>query len=575
MAFKSHYLKAISSLGEGSQWSYRTEDSFDTVLTPGYFNAGADNLSIGDVIFVTFVTDLGKSSEAYVSASIFSIEVVTGDVTLVEVSRAPDVEAVLVDNHVALMGDSFHANAHALTAFVSYVVTGSLAGDVLSLSTSSGSFPTMLVGQDIFVLSVSPGGATGTYTVLTVPSATSFTARSTRKLRDSYIGAATPAPEWPFGGSVYIGLANQLNSSFSWVPHWLATHGELFDIVEAPATSGTPLQNWYRYQLPQVRASTAKLVVLNTWFNSAFSSWGTVSEDIAFLAEKIVDPLLAEGRVVVAQTSWAPNVGEPYATRIAAWNPALQALAASRPNFRVIDASTVLTNDAVDLLADVLHLSALGAYKLGGAAATALSDLLSGTDALPSLGTMGNFLNATPLLDTTGGSFSSATNASGTVRGNLTAYRSSTAMTVVGSNEAHPTEGTRQIFTMSPTADGQTLVVKTEDVVPNLGVGEVYRGFAEVTITGMTQLKELWCGLDQSTGIGDQKLAITGLDAQSVGDVARFPQTARTVKLITPPVRLTTTPTVLRLGVGCKFGGSGSGQVMKVARMGILQSYAV
>lgn len=45
-------------------WSYKTEDAHGTVDTTGYFNDLSSTLTIGDLIYVLVVTNLGASNEA-------------------------------------------------------------------------------------------------------------------------------------------------------------------------------------------------------------------------------------------------------------------------------------------------------------------------------------------------------------------------------------------------------------------------------------------------------------------------------------------------------------------------------
>lgn len=92
MAFKSSFLRSVASAGCGPLWAYRTMDDPATVVAGGYFNPAKSNLSVGDLICVTQVTDLGAANEGFVS-------VVDCRVTAV----APDV-VVVIDHDLAVGG---------------------------------------------------------------------------------------------------------------------------------------------------------------------------------------------------------------------------------------------------------------------------------------------------------------------------------------------------------------------------------------------------------------------------------------------------------------------------------------
>ena len=47
-----------------SLWSYKTDDTHATVDTAAYFNNASSLLTIGDIIHVVVVTNLGASNEA-------------------------------------------------------------------------------------------------------------------------------------------------------------------------------------------------------------------------------------------------------------------------------------------------------------------------------------------------------------------------------------------------------------------------------------------------------------------------------------------------------------------------------
>lgn len=66
MSFRSANLKSANPLGAGgSVWVYKTEDT--TTGDSGYFPAG--NFGIGDVIYVTVVTNMDTTDEAWVSTT--------------------------------------------------------------------------------------------------------------------------------------------------------------------------------------------------------------------------------------------------------------------------------------------------------------------------------------------------------------------------------------------------------------------------------------------------------------------------------------------------------------------------
>lgn len=66
MAFNRNNLRSIASIGKGSFWGYKTEDSLSTVVAAGYFD-DADNLMIGDRITCIRVSGLGTTNEVYTS----------------------------------------------------------------------------------------------------------------------------------------------------------------------------------------------------------------------------------------------------------------------------------------------------------------------------------------------------------------------------------------------------------------------------------------------------------------------------------------------------------------------------
>lgn len=76
-----------------SLWSYKTEDAHAAVDAAGYFNAVSNLVSIGDIIFVVVVTNLGASNEA---TSTYGTHLVNAnasgvvDVTNVEVHSVTD-----------------------------------------------------------------------------------------------------------------------------------------------------------------------------------------------------------------------------------------------------------------------------------------------------------------------------------------------------------------------------------------------------------------------------------------------------------------------------------------------------
>jgi hypothetical protein len=84
MAFKSSNMRTLSSIGGGGAriWLYRTEDS-DT-SSADYFLPFAGNLQVGDIIHVTVLTNLGKTSEAYSSAATYRVTAATSATVTVE-----------------------------------------------------------------------------------------------------------------------------------------------------------------------------------------------------------------------------------------------------------------------------------------------------------------------------------------------------------------------------------------------------------------------------------------------------------------------------------------------------------
>jgi hypothetical protein len=71
MAFRASNLKSVSPLGEGGIWMYKTEDTSYSSYFP------ADNFNLGDRIYVTVVTNQGKTSEAYASGSTLIVTAVS------------------------------------------------------------------------------------------------------------------------------------------------------------------------------------------------------------------------------------------------------------------------------------------------------------------------------------------------------------------------------------------------------------------------------------------------------------------------------------------------------------------
>lgn len=69
MAFDNTYLSQVGPGGGKAPriWVYKTEDTLATVDTADYFLLGgkkARNFEIGDVVFVSVVTNIGASNEA-------------------------------------------------------------------------------------------------------------------------------------------------------------------------------------------------------------------------------------------------------------------------------------------------------------------------------------------------------------------------------------------------------------------------------------------------------------------------------------------------------------------------------
>jgi len=73
MSYQSRELRSVSSLGQGGVWTYRTEDPIITVTSAGYFQEAAGVLRRGDVIYVTVVTNLNLSSEAFADSGVYAV----------------------------------------------------------------------------------------------------------------------------------------------------------------------------------------------------------------------------------------------------------------------------------------------------------------------------------------------------------------------------------------------------------------------------------------------------------------------------------------------------------------------
>ena len=60
MAYDPTQLSALSYANGFTLWHYRTDDQWDKVIDPGYFNSAASMLRAGDMIIVNCkITDFG------------------------------------------------------------------------------------------------------------------------------------------------------------------------------------------------------------------------------------------------------------------------------------------------------------------------------------------------------------------------------------------------------------------------------------------------------------------------------------------------------------------------------------
>jgi len=77
MSFNADYFAsagANSKPGKAPQfWSYKTADAFADIDTAGYFDDVYGLLRVGDWIYVTLVTNLGASNEAFSDSAIFIV----------------------------------------------------------------------------------------------------------------------------------------------------------------------------------------------------------------------------------------------------------------------------------------------------------------------------------------------------------------------------------------------------------------------------------------------------------------------------------------------------------------------
>lgn len=81
--------------GAPAVWSYKTADTHATVDSAGYFNEIRNLLSIGDVIFVSVVTNLGASNEAlatYGTHAVINKSATAVDVTDVTAGTVTDTD---------------------------------------------------------------------------------------------------------------------------------------------------------------------------------------------------------------------------------------------------------------------------------------------------------------------------------------------------------------------------------------------------------------------------------------------------------------------------------------------------
>ena len=75
MSFRQQKFRATASIGQGPFWTYETEDT--TTADANYFLAATSLLRMGDVIFVTVLTDQDKAAEAYASQATLTVTVAT------------------------------------------------------------------------------------------------------------------------------------------------------------------------------------------------------------------------------------------------------------------------------------------------------------------------------------------------------------------------------------------------------------------------------------------------------------------------------------------------------------------
>jgi hypothetical protein len=99
MSFKKANFQAIGGqskrgIGGAPQvFSYKTDDAHATVDVAGYFNEVRTNLEIGDIIFVTVVTNLDAANETfstYGTHAVIDKSATAVDVTNVTVGTATD-----------------------------------------------------------------------------------------------------------------------------------------------------------------------------------------------------------------------------------------------------------------------------------------------------------------------------------------------------------------------------------------------------------------------------------------------------------------------------------------------------
>jgi hypothetical protein len=75
--FQTHGGSAGGLQGAPKLHTYKTDDAVTVVDNAGYFNDAYLHVSIGDLVYVCVVTDLGVAAEAVADAGFFVVNAVT------------------------------------------------------------------------------------------------------------------------------------------------------------------------------------------------------------------------------------------------------------------------------------------------------------------------------------------------------------------------------------------------------------------------------------------------------------------------------------------------------------------